>query len=126
MNRVVLEDKLKQIKIEDFIWIVYIGIIFLSFYANSLEAKFYLNMDEEAKNKYQKIMIGIFSVLIIVYGYFLKSSMDDLKNLNNCSDKKRMLLISAFIASLLIFVSGIIYLSIALVDNDLDVELAFN
>lgn len=28
-------DKLKDIKIENFIWIIYIGIIILSWYANS-------------------------------------------------------------------------------------------
>ena len=40
-----VEDKLKQLKIEDFIWVIYIGIIALSYYSNYLERKYYLNND---------------------------------------------------------------------------------
>lgn len=121
-----IEDKLKELKIEDFIWFIYIGIIALSFYANFLEGKYYLNNDLKSKDEYQKIMIFIFSILIIVYAYFLKSAYDDLKNINHYNEKKKRLVLASFIASLLIFVSGIIFLCIAIVDNNLDVELAFN
>ena len=37
-----LEKKLKQIKIENLIWVVYIGIIILSWYSNYLERNYYL------------------------------------------------------------------------------------
>ena len=37
-----LNKKLKQLKIEDFIWIIYIGIIFMSWYANSLERRYFI------------------------------------------------------------------------------------
>ena len=121
-----VEDKLKELKIEDFIWFIYIGIIILSFYSNSLEEKYYLNNDLKAKDEYQRIMIFIFSILIIVYSYFLKSSFADLKNLNNYDEKKKLLVLASFIASLLIFISGIIFLIIAIFDNNLDVEIAFN
>lgn len=30
-------ERLKEIKIENFIWIIYIGVILLSWYSNSLE-----------------------------------------------------------------------------------------
>ena len=45
MNKDDLKNKLDEIKAEDFIWVIYIGIIFLSYYANSLETKYYLNND---------------------------------------------------------------------------------
>ena len=48
-----LNNKLKALNIEDFIWIVYIGIIILSFYSNSLERKYYLSNDLICKKKYQ-------------------------------------------------------------------------
>lgn len=122
-----LKDKLNELNIEDFIWIVYIGIIILSFYSNSLERKYFLTNDTESKKKYQNILILIFSILIIVYLYFLKSSFDDLKKLKPTdSEKKKRLVILSFIASLLIATSGFIYLYIAFVDDNLDVELAFN
>lgn len=121
-----IEDKLKEIKTEDFIWFIYIGIIILSYYANSLEEKYYLNNDQNAKDNYRIIMIIIFSILIVVYSYFLKSSYSDLKNINNMDEKKKLLFISSFVASLLIFISGIIFLIIAIYDKDIEVELAFN
>ncbi|MBQ3469317.1 MAG: hypothetical protein IJH18_04650 [Bacilli bacterium] len=127
MESTEIEEKLKQITIEDYIWIVYLIIIFLSWYSNSLERRYYIYNDEISKEKYRKILIFIFSILVIVYIYFLKSSINDLNNLKeNDSNKKKELITLSFIASLLIAISGFIFLYIALSDNDLNVELAFN
>ena len=72
-------------------------------------------------------MILIFSVLVIIYLYFLKDSWDSFKNIDKVNNKKTKELITlSFIASLLIFVSGVIFLYIAFKDENLDVELAFN
>ena len=122
-----IDEKLKQLRIEDFIWVVYIGIIALSYYSNYLERKFFVNGDLCSKNKYRSIMILIFSILFIVYLYFLYDSYNSLKDVN-CydSEKKKRLLSLSFLASLLIFISGIIFLYIAINDTDLNVELAFN
>ena len=45
---------------------------------------------------------------------------------NNDSEKKRVLVYVSFLGSCLIFISGIIFLLVAIYDEDLDVELAFN
>ena len=122
-----IEDKLKEIKIEDFIWIIYIGIIILSFYSNNLEKKYFLFNDMISKEKYRKTLILIFSILIVVYFYFLKSSYDSVKELKDSdTEKKKYLVYLSFIASLFIFISGVIFLYVAYYDQDIDVELAFN
>ena len=122
-----LDNKLKQLKIEDFIWIIYIGIIFISWYANNLERKYFIYNDIESKEKYRKIMIFIFSILIVVYLYFLKDSYNDIINLKPYdSDKTKKLIFLSFIGSLLIAISGFIFLYIAINDEELNVELAFN
>ena len=127
MNSDELNKRLKQLKIEDFIWIIYIGIIILSLYSNSLERNYFLYNDFKSKKKYREILILIFSILVIVYLYFLKDSIDDIKNLRqNDSNRKKTLVYLSFIASLLIAISGFIFLFIALVDDNLDIELAFN
>lgn len=127
MNNNDLNKKLLQLNIEDFIWIIYLGIIALSFYSNHLERNYFLNQNCEDKEKYQQNMIIIFSILILVYLYFLKDSYTDFKNLtSNDSEKKRKLVTLSFIASLLIAISGFIFLYIAFVDDELQVELAFN
>jgi len=122
-----IKEKLKEIKIEDYIWLVYVGIIFLSWYSNSLERKMYVETDMVSGKKYQSIMILIFSVLLIVYSYFFYGSWKDLKDLKpSDSDKEKLLVYLSFIASTLILISGIIFLYVAINNDNNDVELAFN
>lgn len=125
MNRKL--DRLQDIRIENYIWVIYIIIIFISWYANSKEKKFILYNDEVSRREYQNLLVLIFSILIIIYYYFTKSSYDDLNELTiNDSNKKIILTYVSFIASLLILISGMIFLTIAIMDEEIDVELAFN
>jgi uncharacterized membrane protein len=120
-------DKLKDIKTENYIWLIYIGIIILSFYANSKEKEYILYNDFKSKKEYQNLLITIFSILLVIYYYFAKDSYDDLINLDeNETDKKKFLTLLSFIGSALILISGIIFLGIAIVDDNIDVEIAFN
>ena len=120
-------DRLQDIRIENYIWVIYIRIIFISWYANSKEKKFILYNDEVSRREYQNLLVLIFSILLIIYYYFTKSSYDDLNELTiNDSNKKIILTYVSFIASLLILISGMIFLTIAIMDEEIDVELAFN
>ncbi len=122
-----LDEKLKELKTEDFIWLIYIGIIFLSWYSNYLERNYFLYNDLISKDKYRKTLILIFSILLVVYLYFLKDSIDSINKLKPTdSKKKKDLAYLSFIGSLLITISGVIFLYIAVVDDNIDVELAFN
>ena len=118
MNYDDLNRKLKQLKVEEFIWIIYVGIIILSFYSNNLERKYFISNDIDSREKYRKTMIIIFSILIVVYLYFLKDSYDDLKTINSYdSENKKNLLYLSFLGSLFIFVSGLIFLYIVIKDG---------
>ncbi len=120
-------DRIKKINIENFIWVIYIGIIILSWYANSKEKKFILFDDQKSKKEYQNLMIFIFSILIVVYYYYTKDSYDDISKLNaEDTNKKVALTYASFIGSLLILISGVIFLIIAILDDNIDTELAFN
>lgn len=127
MNYEEINEKLKILNTEDYIWLIYIGIIFMSWYSNSLERKYFTENDIESKTKYQKIMILIFTILIVIYLYFLKESINDIKNLKTWdTPKKKNLVYLSFLGSLLIAISGFIFLYISIVDENLDIELAFN
>lgn len=127
MNSDDLNKKLKELNIEDFIWIIYIGIILLSFYSNHLERDYYINNSERSKDTYNKINIFVFSIALIVYIYFLKGSYDSFKNLKETdSDLKKKLVTLSFIGSLLFVIGGAIILYVSVNNNSLDVELAFN
>lgn len=122
-----LNRKLKQLNVEDFIWLGYIGIIILSWYSNTFERKYFIYNDHQSKEKYRKLTILIFTILIIVYTYFLKDSYEEIKNLKvTDSEKKKTLTYLSFIGSLLIAISGAIFLVIAILDENIDIEIAFN
>ncbi|MGM9878827.1 MAG: hypothetical protein ACI31R_02245 [Bacilli bacterium] len=122
-----LNKKLKQLKVEDFIWLIYIGIIILSWYSNTFERKYFIYNDHKSKEKYRNLTILIFTILIVVYTYFLKESYQDIKSLKPCeSNRKKTLTYLSFIGSLLIAISGAIFLSIAILDENIDIEIAFN
>ena len=120
-------DKLNDIIIENYIWVIYIFIIILSWYANSKEKNFLINQDEKSRKEYQNLMILIFTILVIIYYYFAKSSYDDTKELKlNDTNKKKILTYMSFLGSFLVLISGIIFLTIAINDENIDVEIAFN
>lgn len=127
MNINEIKDKLKDINVENNIWIIYIVIIFASWYSNSLEKKYFVYNDYDCKNKYRETMIKIFLILVVVYCYFFKSSLNDIQELKPTDSlKKRKLTELSSIGSLLIVISGLIFLYIAYSDQDIDVEIAFN
>ena len=125
-----MEDKLnriKEINIENGVWVIYIFIIIFSWIANRKEKDYILYEDERSKVEYQKLMILIFLVLVIIYYYFTKSSYEDVLNLNiNDSSKKKKLTNLSFIGSMLVLISGVIFLYIVISDDNIDTEVAFN
>lgn len=112
---------------EDFVWIIYIGIIIFSFYSNNLERKYFIYNDLKSKEKYRESLIMIFSILLVIYIYFLKSSIKDINDLKptDSLEKKRLVYLS-FLGSLLIAISGFLFLYISFRDENIDVEIAFN
>ncbi len=122
-----IEEKLREINIENFIWVIYIGIIIASWYANTFEKKYFLYDDLKSREIYRKIIICIFAVLIIVYLYFLNDAYDAIKKLTPYDSQEKINLTKlAFVGSLLITISGFIFFYIAIQDENIDVEIAFN
>ena len=120
-------NRLEDIKIENNIWLLYLVIIGISFIANEYEKKYFLYNDQKAKEIYRILTIIIFATVSIVYLYFAKDSYDNVKNLKPWDDKRKVNLTKLnSLASNLILIAGLIFLYIAIVDTELDVEIAFN
>lgn len=120
-------DRLKDIQIENLVWVIYIGIIVLSWYANSKEKQFILFQDEKSRQEYQNLLILIFTILVFIYFYFTKDSYEDLQSLQKGdTSKKKILTYASFTGSVLILISGFIFLGIAILDDNIDTEIAFN
>jgi len=127
MKELDIEERIKQIDIDNKIWMIYIGIIILSWYSNKLEKDYFIKNNIESKNTYRKITIFLFSILVIIYFYFLKSSIQDIQKLSPYDSKeKKTLVYLSFLGSLFIFISGLVFLYIAFIDENINVEVAFN
>lgn len=121
------KELLKKIRVENIIWIIYFGLIALCLYGNKIEKHYVYYEDNYSKQKYREIIIIVFIIALSVYSYFLYDSYKDVNNLKPTDSKKKKDLNQlSLLGSTLIWISGIIFLYIAIVDTDLDVELAFN
>lgn len=120
-------DRLNDIKVEDEVWLLYLVIIGVSFISNEYEKKYFLYNDQKAKETYRALTIIIFVVAVGVYYYFYNDSYENLQALTADDSKKKQDLTKLnYLASTLILVAGLIFLYIAIVDTDLEVEVAFN
>ena len=118
-------ERIKKIDIENNIWIIYLGIIFICFLANSYEKNYFLTNNEKSKNTYRELNILVFIILICVYSYFEKDAIKSFKNKNKSSKQTKFDNLS-LVATTLVLISGIIFLYILIEDKDLLEEIAFN
>lgn len=118
---------IKEIETENFVWIIYLFIIGLSFLANKFEKDYYINGNIDDKKKYRIINIFIFSVVLVIYIYFFKENIKSVNKLN-CNDSYEKIMFNKLnlLATSLIVIAGIIYLYIAIKDENLETEIAFN
>ena len=118
--------KLKQLKTEDFIWIIYFFIAAFVILSNNYERKYLLNKQNiEAYKKEKTINITVFIVVFFIYLYFVLLISQDLnsmeKNFNNPNYRNTFL---KLIASLLFLVGGAIFIFQEINSNELD-EIGF-
>lgn len=120
------EEILRTIEIENYIWIIYLVIIFLSFMANKEEVNYFINNDMQSKSNYRKLIIIIFSIALGIYYYFFVSGYKTYKSLSPYdTESKKFFETINFIANILILISGVIFLIIAIFDEELETEIAF-
>lgn len=121
------EELLNKLKIEDFIWIIYLVIIGLSFYSNKIERDFIINENIDSKEKYRILNIIIFSIAVLIYLYFTYDGYEGIKDLNiNDSTKKKELTYLEFIGSVLALLSGLIFLYCVYSDKNIETEISFS
>lgn len=121
-----VEKKLKRLKNEDIIWIVYFFIVVFALYSNKLDRDYLLKKDKDAYKREKSINITIFFVAFFIYLYFLLLLTEDLGNMEkNFDDPNYRSTFIQLIAAILFLIGGAIYLinEITRKDDDLDVGL---
>ena len=121
-----LVDRLKKLEIEEVIWLILIIIIVLSFIANNFEREYLIYQKEKSKKEYRYLLMIIFGIALCTYLYYFFDSIKDLSNINSYREEKKKYIYLSFLSSLLIVIAGIILLYIAIMDEEIETELAFN
>lgn len=120
-----INKDLEKIKLEDYIWYIYLFIVAFNLYSNYLEKQYITTGDTQARDKFRLINNIVLSVILIIYLIFLYAAFKDLKDLkHNDSAMKKRLTTLAVIAALLFVIAGAITLYVSLKKPALDDEIA--
>jgi len=120
-----LRSRLREIEVENFIFIIFIIIILLSYIANDYEKKYFINNNDDYRYKYYYLQIFIFTIIIIINLYYVLISYMDVRNLSIYdSSKRRKYAYLDLIASLSALVATFIILYIAITDIDIEAEIS--
>ncbi len=112
-----IQEKLKRIKTEDFIWYIYFFIAIAALYSNDAEKKYYLTNNKNDYRTKKNINILIFTIAFFIYLYFLLITNEDVALLRRQGNTQELVnRYAQLIAALLFLIGGIIYLIIEIRD----------
>ncbi len=118
-------NRLKQLRNEDFIWIIYFFIAAFALLSNVFERDFVLTKNSNSFKKSKTINVIIFFVAFFIYLYFVLLFTSNLNNMErNFNNAKYRNTFLQLIAALLFLVGGAIYLMQEILTNEVD-EIGF-
>lgn len=114
-------ETLKEVQIEDYIWIIYIFLAIFAIISNHYEKEYIKKHDKNAEKTFRLINTEIFIIIFIIYIYFVYVNYKHIKNLDSTSSFKNILISNAgFIAAVIFLVGGLINLLISIFGSDDD------
>lgn len=120
-----LKNRLKELKAEDIVWTILIGLLLLSFYANYFERDYLINRNNTSKEKYRHLQIFIFIIATLTYLYYSLEDFQDIFSLRSTDTPKKIFhTYLSFIASLSVLLAGVIFIYIAITDTELETEIS--
>ncbi len=120
-NNATDSETLNEIRIEDYIWIIYIFLAIFAIVSNHYEKEYELKHEKKDEKTFRNINTFIFVITLIIYIYFVIINYKHIKKLNPNSSFKEILIENAgFIASVLFLIAGAISLLISIYGSDDD------
>lgn len=108
-------QKYKDLKIEDFIWLIYFLILFGNLYSNKLEEDNLLNKNKIDSKAISLINLTILIIVFFIYLYFFYRSYRDYKNsFYSENERKKQLNALVLVASILFLIAGFISIYVEL------------
>lgn len=115
--------KLRDIYIENFIWVIYLFISAAALLSNYYESDYLKTHNLKDYQTYKNINITIFSIAFFIYLYFLYRNYKNVSELKKTISNNKKVLFAQInlIAAILFLVGGILYLYTE--SNDIDIEI---
>jgi len=123
MDRVTRQ--LKQLRQEDFIWLIYFFIVIFALVSNRFEENFLYTKNKRSKKNAQKITTTILIVAFFIYLYFTLVSFDNLEYLKrNSNNKDVKVAFERLIANILFLVGGAVAIYADYDSNSSSIDIA--
>ncbi len=99
--------KLKRLKNEDLIWLIYFFIVIGALMSNEYEKNYLLTGDSSNQKRFKILNITIFCVAFFIYLYFVLLNYEDVQTLRKDASRKEVLNVHiGLISSILFLVAG--------------------
>lgn len=114
-------ETLKELKIEDYIWIIYIFLAIFAIVSNHYEKEYLKKNDKNSQKIFRTINTEIFIITFIIYLYFVYINYKHIKQLDKSSSLKDIIISNiGFIAAVIFLVGGLINLLRSIFGSDDD------
>lgn len=114
-------ENFNEVRIEDYIWIIYIFLAIFALVSNHFEKEYLKKHEKKDENIFRTINTEIFIVTFIIYLYFTYINYKHIKRLDPNSSPKEILLANAGLVSAILFLIGggiALWISIHSEDDD--------
>ncbi len=116
-----LREDYNEVKIEDYIWIIYIFLAVFALISNYYEKEYLIKHQKKDEKNFRHINTFIFVVTFFIYLYFVFLNYKELKKLNPSSSFRDIIFTNAsFISAVLFLLGGTIGLLISIFGTDDD------
>ena len=117
-----MNEKLKEIKIENYIISIYYILLTIYLYANTIEVNYIKYGNQTDKDKYRLLLYIVFGTTFIITLYY---SIESLKSLKEITDEEVYKLKElSTIANILVLFASIIIIYIIYKDKDINLEVS--
>lgn len=117
-----MNEKLKEIQLENKIIIIYYILLTLYLYANKVEIEYLKYNNQEDKDKYRLLLYIVFGSTFLISLYYTITSIQELENYSNEEIQKLKEL--STLANILIIIASLIILYIIYKDKDIKLEVS--
>ena len=117
-----MNEKLKEINLENYIISIYYILLTIYLYANTIEVNYIKYGNQTDKDKYRLLLYIVFGTTFIITLYY---SIESLKSLKEITDEEVYKLKElSTIANILVLIASIIIIYIIYKDKDINLELS--